>query len=88
MAIDGLCPDRIPLSQKGREVLKVLHSVLQGERSRAQAAHLLRLSTRQVRRLQRKLQAPGDAALVHGLRGRPSNHHLDPALRRAAGRDW
>jgi hypothetical protein len=39
---------------------------------------LLRLSTRQVRRLQRRLRKQGDAAVVHGLRGKPSNRRLDP----------
>jgi transposase len=76
-------PDRIPMSQKERDVLKVLHAVLRGERSQAQAARLLGKSTRQVRRLQRKLQAGGDQALVHGLRGKPSNHRPDPAFRHA-----
>src|SRR5437764_4772734 len=84
MAIDVPTPDRVPMSQKERDVLKVLHGVLAGERSQADAARLLGKSTRQVRRLQRRLQAGGDAALVHGLRGRPSNHQPDPALRRAA----
>ena len=67
-------PDRIPMSQKERDVLKILHPVLRGERSQAEAARLLDLSVRQVRRLQRKLERDGDGALVHGLRGRPSNH--------------
>src|SRR4029079_2356350 len=53
------------------------------ERTRAEAARLLRLSTRQVRRLQRKLEAQGDGALVHGLRGRPSNRQADPQLKAA-----
>ena len=75
-------PDRMLMSQKERDVLKILHAVLTGERSQAQAARLLRKSVRHVRRLQRKLQAGGDQALVHGLRGRPSNHRLDPAFRR------
>jgi hypothetical protein len=57
--------------------------VLQGERTQAHAARLLGLSTRHVRRLLRKLQDHGDGALVHGLRGRPSNHRLDPARRQA-----
>src|SRR4051794_1439744 len=82
MPIDVLNPDRISMSQKERDVLKVLHSVLHGERTQAEAARLLRLSTRHVRRLQRQLQAKGDGALVHGLRGQPSNHRLDPAFRR------
>jgi hypothetical protein len=41
----------------------------------------LRLSTRQVRRLQRRLEAGGDPAVVHRLRGRPSNRRLDLTLR-------
>jgi Helix-turn-helix domain len=84
MPIDVLTPDRIAMSQKERDALKILHGVLRGERSQAEAARLLELSTRHVRRLQRKLQAHGDAALVHGLRGRPSNHQPDAALQQAA----
>jgi transposase len=81
MPIDVLAPDRIPMSQKERDVLKVLHGVLQGDRTQAEAARLLGLSARHVRRLQRRLEASGDQALVHGLRGRPSNHRADPAHR-------
>jgi len=78
MTIDGNERDRIEMSQKERDHLKVLHSVLDGQRTQVEAARLLRLSTRQVRRLQRRLQKQGDTALVHGLRGRPSNRRLDP----------
>jgi Helix-turn-helix domain len=83
MPIDVLSKDRIAMSQKERDALKILHGVLRGERTQAAAARLLDLSTRQVRRLQRNLEAHGDAALVHGLRGRPSNHQPDAALQRA-----
>jgi hypothetical protein len=83
MTIDVPTPDRIPMSQKERDVLKILHGVLRGERSQAEAARLLDLSTRQVRRIQRKLQAHGDAALVHGLRGQPSNHQPKAAFQQA-----
>jgi transposase len=82
MSIDVLAPARIAMSQKERDVLKVLHSVLQGDRTQAEAARLLGLTARHVRRLQRRLEARGDEALVHGLRGRPSNHRADPAHRR------
>jgi hypothetical protein len=47
-----------------------------------EAARLLRLTPRQVRRLQQCLRQGGDAALVHGLRGRPSNRRKDAGLRR------
>ncbi len=83
MPIDVLVPDRIAMSQKERDVLKILHGVLQGERTQAQAARLLGFTARHVRRLQRRLEAGGDQALVHGLRGRPSNHRADPAFRQA-----
>jgi hypothetical protein len=73
--------DRIAMSQRERDVLKVIQSVVDGKRSQAEAARLLRLSSRQVRRLQRKIEAHGDAALVHGLRGQPSNHRYDAVFR-------
>ena len=63
MSISVLSPDRIPMSQRERDVLKIMHAVLRGERTQAEAARLLDLSTRQVRRIQRRLQAGGDAAM-------------------------
>ena len=83
MSIDVLTTDRIAMSQRERDVLKVLHSVRSGERTQAEAARLLGLCVRQIRRIQRRLEADGDGALIHGLRGRPSNHRPDPAFRRA-----
>jgi hypothetical protein len=80
MSIVVLSPDRITMSQKERDVLKVVHGVQRGERSQAEAARLLRLSPRQLRRIQRKLEAEGDQALVHRLRGQPSNHRVDRAF--------
>ena len=83
MSIDVLTPDRIPMSQKERDVLKIMHAVLRGERTQAEAARLLDKSTRQIRRIQRRLQDGGDTAIVHGLRGKPSNHQADLNLRQA-----
>jgi DNA-binding Lrp family transcriptional regulator len=73
--------DRIAMSQRERDVLKVLQSVVDGKRTQAEAARLLDLSSRQVRRLQRKLEAHGDGCLIHGLRGRASNHGYDVKFR-------
>lgn len=69
------------MSQTERDRLKVLQSVRDGQRALGQAARLLDLSCRQVRRLLRRLEAEGDGALVHGLRGQPSNRRLTPELR-------
>jgi hypothetical protein len=71
-----------PLSQRELDILKVLTPVLQGQRSQVEAARLLDITPRQVRRLLRKIRDGGDAALRHGLRGRPSNRQLRDGLRR------
>jgi len=76
--------DRIEMSQRERDVLKVMSLVLKGDRTQVEASRLLKLSTRQVRRIQRRLMAQGDHAVVHGLRGRPSNRRADLAVRRRA----
>jgi hypothetical protein len=74
--------DRITMSQRERDVLAILRGVVSGDRSVTEAARLLRKSVRQVRRLKGKLKTHGDGALVHGLRGKPSNRRLDAKLRR------
>ena len=73
--------DRMVMSQYERDVLKIMAPVLQGKRTQAEAARLLKLTTRQVRRIQRRLEAEGDAAVVHRLRGRASNRRLAEDLR-------
>jgi hypothetical protein len=40
------------------------------------------LSVRQIRRIQCRLEEQGDGALVHGLRGKPSNHCFESGFRR------
>jgi hypothetical protein len=76
--------DRIEMSQRDRDVLKVMSLVLSGKRTQAEAGRLLKRSTRQVRRLAKRLKRLGDGAVVHGLRGRPSNRRVDPEIRREA----
>lgn len=73
--------DRIEMSQRERDVLKVMSVVMKGERTQAEAARLLERSVRQVRRIQRKLEKEGDKGVVHGLRGRPSNRRLEEGLK-------
>ena len=74
--------DRIAMSQRERDILAILRGVVSGDRTVTDAARLLKKSVRQVRRLKGKLKAKGDGALVHGLRGKPSNRRLTATLRR------
>jgi len=77
-------PERIELSTKERERLKVLHEVEQGHLKQVEAARRLRLTDRHVRRLQARLRAAGDGAMVHGLRGRGSNRKIPEILAQRA----
>ena len=80
--------DRIAMSQRERDVLKVMAPVREGKRTQAEAARLLKRSVRQIRRIQRRLEEEEDVGVVHGLRGRPSNHRLDPGIRSQALRAY
>jgi len=72
--------ERIALSQRERERLKVLHELKQKHLTQAEAAQRLRVTDRHVRRLLLALEERGDGAVVHGLRGRPSNRKLDASF--------
>ncbi len=74
--------DRISMSQRDRDRLKVMDSVLNGKRTQAEAARLLDRSVRQVRRIQRRMESQGDIGVIHRLRGRASNARKDKTLRR------
>jgi len=76
--------DRIEMSQRERDVLKVMSLVLTNQRTQVEAARLLGCSVRQVRRIRRRLEREGDRGVVHRLRGQPSNRRIAPELRREA----
>lgn len=76
--------ERIELSARERERLKVLHQVEEGHLKQVEAARRLRLTDRQVRRLQARLRSQGDPEIVHRLRGRRSNRQISDALRQRA----
>src|SRR5258708_8282587 len=68
--------ERITLSQRERDRLKVLHEVKQKHLSEVAAAERLKISDRQVRRMLVRIRERGDGGLVDGVRGRPSNRKL------------
>src|ERR1700726_3585234 len=65
--------ERIALSQRERDRLRVLHEVKRKQLTQSEAARRLKISDRQIRRLLVGLQKRGGRAVIHGLRGRPSN---------------
>jgi|SRR5215210_811157 len=72
------------MSGRERARLEVMARVRDGQVSVSKSAGLLKLSVRQARRVWKRYRARGDAGLVHGLRGKRSNHAIDPALKKAA----
>ena len=64
--------------------LRVIRDVLDKRILQRDAAEQIHRSTRQVRRLCRRVAAQGTRGIRHGLRGRPSNHQLATGLRERA----
>jgi hypothetical protein len=72
------------LSRKERDRLKVLHEVQRKHLTQREGGQQLGLSERWVRKLLARIHQRGDAGVVHGLRGRPSNRKIgDQEQRRA-----
>jgi hypothetical protein len=71
--------ERIALNQRERDRLRVLHEVKEKHLTQVEAGRRLKVTDRHVRRLLLGLQERGDGALIHGLRGQPSNRKLAAA---------
>lgn len=74
--------ERLELSKKERDRLKVLHEVRRGHLSQVEAAVRMGLSSRQVRRLLRRVETEGDKGLIHGLRGQESNRKFSSEFKK------
>lgn len=66
----------ITMSNREIDRLKVIQNTIDGKFTRAEAAQILGISVRQVRRLCRKVEKEGNRGIIHGLKGLPSNHQL------------
>ncbi|MBK8870780.1 MAG: hypothetical protein IPN19_06955 [Elusimicrobia bacterium] len=64
------------MSTKEIDTLKIIQDVIEKRMKQHRAGSLLKLSTRQVRRLCGRVRREGAKGLRHGLRGQPSNHQL------------
>lgn len=76
--------DILAMSQKELSRLEVIQRVCRKSLKQRQAAELLSLSLRQIKRLCKAYRRKGAAALVSRRRGRPSNNRLPPATVNAA----
>ena len=74
----------LTLNQRERDRLAVLRQVGDGLVTPVRGAELVGLTPRQFRRLRRRWEEEGDAAVIHGLRGRRSNRAKAGAIRERA----
>lgn len=68
------------MTQRAQQRLIVLNALERGEVRMADAAPLVGLSVRQLRRIRRAYRQRGAKALVHGNRGRPSPRRVPAAI--------
>jgi transposase len=76
--------ERIAMSQEERDHLDWLKRVKSGSMTQREAAQKMGVSDRWVRVLLKRMSKHGDAVVVHGLRGRPSNRKLCAETQRQA----
>src|SRR6202162_1280022 len=72
--------ERIAMSQRERDRLRVLQEVKQKHLTQEEAAQRLKVTDRHVRRMLIRIGERGDGGIVHQLRGRPSNRKLAAPL--------
>lgn len=70
----------LQMTQRDLDRLRVLHQSIQKKITQEKAGNLLNLSREHVNRLCQKIRKKGDRAIIHGLRGRKSNHQLLESL--------
>lgn len=66
----------ITMSERDLQRIEVLSKVIAGRQTLASAAHVLDLSTRQVRRLSDRMRLDGAASIRHKAIGKPSNNRI------------
>ncbi len=72
--------EMLQMTQKDLDRVKVLHQAIQKRITQAKAGELLGLSREWANRLCQRIKKKGDRAVIHGLRGRLSNHQLPTGL--------
>jgi hypothetical protein len=73
--------DIITMSTKELKRLPVIHNVINKQITQTEAANVLGLCDRQIRRISRAVKEHGDTAIIHRSRGRPSNRARPPGVK-------
>ena len=76
--------DMIMASQEELKRLHVIGKVLERAMKQVRAAEILSLSSRQIRRLAKRVKGEGDRGIVHKSRGKPSNRRMEDKVKARA----
>jgi transposase len=74
--------DMIAMSQEDLRRLAVIHKVMDKRVTQIEAAGVLDLSDRQVRRIMTRVQEDGDKGIIHQSRGQPSHNATDLKIKK------
>ena len=72
------------LTRREEEKLTIINDCISGKITKAQAATMLGISPRQVKRLKSKVREEGAEAVIHHLKGKQSNHHIEQTIKEKA----
>lgn len=72
------------LTPQEQERLVIIKDTLTGKTTNAKAAIMLGISTRQIKRLKKKVREEGTIGIIHRLKGKQSNHHIDLSIKEKA----
>jgi len=73
--------DMIMARQRELRRLHVIEKVLEGIVKQAEAAEILSLSGRQIRRIVKRIRSEGSRGIIHRSRGRPSNRRISEKIK-------
>ena len=73
--------DMIMIRQGELKRLHVIRKVLERVIKQVEAAEILSLSGRQIRRIVKRIRREGDRGVIHKSRGRPSNRRISPKIK-------
>ena len=73
--------DIIMATQEDLKKLHVVRKAMENSITQNQAAEMLDLSDRQVRRIAARIRLEGDEGVIHRLRGKPSNRALSNKIK-------
>lgn len=73
--------DMIMARQRELKRLHVIEKVLEGTVKQGEAAEILSLSGRQIRRIVKRIRSEGSRGIIHRSRGRPSNRRISRQIK-------